>query len=443
MTTQAVRSIYNLDPYALLSPIPEILQWRHLATSMVAVPLLAKLGYKWHEGMEQTMFTPGSYLKDGRLVAQLDYQTQSNGHALPVLQLHSEDEYEMGFSQGYLMGKEVNKIFHLVLKPMMVLAGAATGDFFGSFYNQQIQKITIPERFQREIQGLVAGVHQCAQEQGFETDVTEELFLNAHKLTDIYKSILCQRIFGIPCFNSMGCSTAVVKKGNEIGVCRTLDWPSMGLMGQYTFIRRHSVKGMQVEMQTFPGIIGALTASNDRGLVAIINEVGTTSKAGVPYNLLTRDIIDHATSVKKAKAMIDDPSYVAASSHHLTLADRTHAINFQMHVLPDKKYLARELHFDNENQFLVVTNHAVDLNGNIIEGSFADSSSSERYASMSKCLTNELQSDHKLPTIMKQALLAVNVMETVCAATFSIPEQGKAQPLQYVHDNYFAATHLK
>ena len=88
---------------------------------------------------------------------------------------------------------------------MILLAQVGTGDFFGTFYKRQVEVITIPERFANEIRGLVAGVQCYAQESGIKTNLTEETVLNEHKLTDIYKSILCQKILGIPFFNSMDC----------------------------------------------------------------------------------------------------------------------------------------------------------------------------------------------------------------------------------------------
>lgn len=181
-------------------------------------------------------------------------------------------------------------------------------------------------------------------------------------------------------------------------------------------------------MQTFPGIIGALTASNDKGLVAIINEVGTVSKEGVPYNLLTREIIDSASSVVEAKAMIDHPDYQAASSHHLTVADKTQAINFQMHVLPGRKYIARQLHFERPNEFLVVTNHAFDDEDEMIDKSIADTSSKTRFASMTDSLQEELQSEGRIVDVMRKALLSVNVIDTVAAAIYTFSQNGGGLP---------------
>lgn len=443
MTSHSIQAVNNpFNSISWTAPLQSVTQWVHVPISMFAVPLLSLFGVQWLHGMEERVFEERQYFREGQLAAELHYEKQQDGHELPVLELYTEDEYEMGFSQGYLLGKEIDRLFHLVLKPMLLLASVATGDFSGSFYQRQIEEITIPLRFAREISGLVAGVHRYAEESCIETSITEDIVQNSHKLTDIYKSILCQRVFGIPFFNSMGCSTAVVKKGNAIGICRTLDWPSMGMMGEYTLLRRHTVKGMKVEMQTFPGIIGALTASNEKGLVAIINEVGIVSKAGVPYNLLTREIIDHAASVKEAKMMIDAPKYQAASSHHLTLADRRQAINFQMHVLPDQKYVARELHFENENEYLIVTNHALDDANQMIEDSFADSSSKKRFASMTNSLGTELEKEQDIREVMKKALQSVNVLDTVAAAMYTFPEEGKVVPEQYVHDNFFAAEHL-
>ena len=438
----STRTFINSVLNTIKAPIKACIRWKHIATSMIGVPVLELFGIHWKNGMRDRVFEEKSCFFEGRKIGQLKYEMQKNGYEVPVLELSSEDEYEMGYCQGYLLGKEIDRLFNLVLKPMIALAQVATGDFRGNFFRKQIEVITIPEEYRKEINGLVKGIHQYAKDYDVPIALTEELVLNAHKLTDIYKSILCQKIFGIAFFNSMGCSTAVVKKGVQTGVCRTLDWPSMGMMGKYTLLRRHTHCGMGVEMQTFPGIIGALTAFNEKGLVAIINEVGTVSKEGVPYNLLTRKIIDSAANVNEAKAMIDDPTYIAASSHHLTLADASHAINFQMHVLEDCKYVARELGYDEQNKYLVVTNHAFDHHGVMIDKSNADSSSLKRFSLMQKNLEIELSQEQDITSVMKKALKSVNVKDTVSAAVYTFSEQGQVLPQEYVCDDYFAAEHL-
>lgn len=418
-------------------------QWKHLPANMIGVPLLSLFGVQWRHGMEERLFEERKcFNEDEKLIGQVFYEKQKDGHTLPVLDLYSEDHYEQGFAQGYLLGKEIDDLFHRVLKPMIMLAQVATGDFSGSFYQRQVKKITIPESYAKEIQGLVEGVKTYAKERGLQTDLTEEMILNAHKVTDIYKSILCQKILGFSFFNSLGCSTAVVKKGNQIGVCRTLDWPSFGMMGMFTILRRHKVGETKIELQTFPGIIGALTAHNNHGLVAIINECGTISKEGIPYTLLTRQVVEQSKNVREAKSLIDHPRFQPASSHHLTLTDRREAINFQMLAVPGKKYLARSLQFEHENEYLVVTNHAVDENNQVMEHTLADSSSKKRFKAMQDCFATELKKEQPLTTVMQKGLLVVNTVDTVAAAIFTIQEDAKVIPEQYVHDNNFAALHL-
>ena len=415
------------------------INWKHVMTYMLAIPLLSALGIQWTSKINPKHFEERSCLLDNKLIGEVRHEQNT-----PILELFTEDPYEMGIAQGYLMGAQIQEAFEQVLSPMMSLCGTLTGDFSGNFYSQQSNKITIPESYRREIQGIVAGVHQWAKQRGLSSNLTEEQALNAHKLTDIYKAIGCQRILGISGFNAFGCSTAVVKKGDEIAVGRTLDWPSLGKMGEFAYVRRHKVKGKQIEMQTFAGIVGALTAHNQDGLVAIINENGTISKAGIPYAMLARQIIEESANVDQAEATMNKADYQPASSHHLTLADSNRAAIYQMVLEDDRKFIKRELDFNQKNTFVIVTNHTVTEQNEILENTICDPTSKARFKSMEKALTTELQANQPLDVVVKKSLEAVNTMDTVATAHFRLRNEGqkKVHVVKYTNNNYWAAKHL-
>ena len=403
---------------------------------MIAVPLLSVFGIQWNTSLNPHRFEDRSCSLNGRILGKVHHENMQ-----AVLELTTEDHYEMGLAQGYLFGEQIQEAFQHVLMPMMSLCGVLTGDFSGEFYSRQTQLITIPEPYYREIQGLVAGVRQWAKQRGVSMSLTEDQVLNAHKLTDIYKAIGCQRLFGIAGFNAFGCSTAVVKKGDELAVARTLDWPSMGKMGELAYIRRHKANGKQIEMQAFAGVIGAHTVFNQDGLVAIINENGTISRAGTPYAMLCRQVIEQCATIEQADAMLKSKDYHPASSHHLTLADNTSAAIYQMVLDDDRKFIKRELDFTKVNDFIVVTNHTFTDQNEILENTLCDPTSKARCKAMSETLASELQTDHSLTDIVQKALQAVNVMDTVATAHYNLTRHDgeKVRVVKYAHNNFWAA----
>lgn len=414
------------------------IKWRHLLSYMIAVPLLSLIGIQWTSSMSLNRFEERDCLLNGRSLGNLHYE-----NSLPVLEITTEDNYEMGLAQGYLLGKQIKEAFDEVLIPMVSLCGILTGDFSGNFYRRQAKLIKIPEPYQREIAGLVAGANEWAKQRGFSFNITEEQLLEANKLTDIYKAIGCQRILGIAGFNSFGCSTAVVKKDDQIAVCRTLDWPSLGKMGEFSYIKRYNANGNSIEMQTYTGIIGALTAFNDKGLIAIVNENGIVSQEGIPYAMLTRQIIEQNTNVDEAETMINEKDYLPSSSYHLTLADPNRAAIYQMVLENDRKYIKRELDVSQKDAFIAVTNHTVEKCNTILEGTICDPSSKDRYSKMTNILTSGLKNKNDLNQIVKNSLQSVNTLDTVATAQFILNlGQKKIKSTKYTNNNYWAAKQL-
>lgn len=418
-----------------------VYQWKHLPTSLIGVPLLSLFGIQWRHGMGEKQFEERKCFKDHQLIGEIYYEKQKNGDDIPVLELHSKDHYDKGFAHGYLLGKEIDDLFHRVLRPLISLVQVATGDFSGSFYQKQFDQITIPEQYAEELRGALAGVKAYAKDRGYETDLTEEDAHSAHKITDIYKAILCQRILGFSFINALGCSTAIIKQNDQIAACRTLDWESFDKMGGLTIVRRDQVGNTKTESMIFPGLIHALTSYNNHGLIVIINECGIVSQEGTPYGLLARQIIEKAKTVKEAQAMIDQANFQPASSHHLTIVDCKEGINFQM-LVSNKKYLARSLPFKQENECVVLTNHALDEEGQVMEGTIAHSSSKKRFQAMQATVNQGLKENQRLTDIMRQALCAVNTKDTIGAAIYTF-QGNQVIREQYAYDNHFAASHLK
>lgn len=409
-------------------------KWKHVLAYLFAVPLLKSFGIHWTSKIDPNRFEDRNCSFNNKLIGKVEHE-----QGMPVLELLTEDNYEMGLAQGYLLGEQIQEAFDQVMTPMMSLCGTLTGDFSGKFFSRQASQVKIPDAYRREIEGLVTGVHQWAKQKGVSSTLTVEHALNAHKLTDIYKAIGCQRLLGIRGFNAFGCSTAVVKKGDEVAVGRTLDWPSFGKMGELAFIRRHKVNGKQIEMQSFAGIIGAHTACNEDGLVAIINENGTVTKPGIPYAMLARQIIEQASNVSEAEEMMNKKEFEPASSHHLTLADTRQAAIYQIPLNNERKFIKRELDFGKEKDFIVVTNHTTNERNEILKDTICDGSSKARYNAMTETIAKELQTNRSIDDVVKKSLQSVNVLDTVATARFKLTHRERKPEVHYTNNNYWAA----
>lgn len=319
----------------------------------------------------------------------------------PILELTNNDPEKMGIAQGYILGESIEEVAFDVIGPLRFFSSLLCGDYSGKRLREGLKKVVIPEPFLKEIKGLAKGYKQFCQEKGRPFyDFTDDIIL-AHKLLDIYKSIGCRKIFGLPFYNNIGCTTIVQKKGDDMLVTRNLDWPSLDRAGRNMLEKRYfAPDGRKITVHTFPGVIHDLTAKSDRGLEVIINELGTTSVGGTPYGLIAREVIENCDSVASAEEYLK--THLPASSCHLTVVDRKTAANFQFHVDKVKPVIIRRL---KENEALVVANHALDENGKVISGSEASITSHMRF----RKATSAAKKGKSQARIAK----AANVMETV------------------------------
>ena len=199
-----------------------------------------------------------------------------------------------------------------------------------------------------------------------------------------------------------------------------------------------TASGKRIEVQTLPGIMHALTARNNHNLVAIINELGTRSVGKVPYGLVARDIIENASTVNEAVEMlsrkVNSVDEKPASSHTLTLVDPEQACMCHMYAKDDYSFVARRLTGDGS---LVVTNHAIDVDGRVIPDTEADDTTYARMRAAREAL------DAKASP--QECLKAVNVMDTVAVAIYNIQKTGPntAQTtVQYGHGGIYAGDTL-
>lgn len=409
-------------------------RWRHVLTYLFAVPLLHRLGVNVTK-MDHHVFQERECLFNGKVVGKVFYSTDKDlGRDIPVLDIDSsvKDRYEMGFIHGYLLADKIEELAVDVLRPMIGSSQILVGDYRGYQLKEGLKKVQIPEKYMQELRGIYDGLQKYAKERDKPLSITLEDLMLAHQFADIYKSIGCQRILGIQAFSAVGCSTVVEKKEDSTNVERTLDWPTFIKGGQHMIVMRYTAaNGTRMEIQTLPGIMHALTTKNQHNLIGIINELGMESVGGTPYGLVARDIMEQATTVEEAREMIvhkvvsdkDRP----ASSHTLTLADTKEASIFHFYVKKGQSFLERNI---SKPGTMIVTNHAIDGEGHDIPGTEADYSSHQRKEALTEALAAK--------ATPQACLKAVNVVDTVAVALYSLKNNGEVS-VKYGHGGNYAA----
>ncbi|MFN4173835.1 MAG: C45 family autoproteolytic acyltransferase/hydrolase [Parachlamydiaceae bacterium] len=368
-------------------------RYRHVFNYLILAPILDAAGLK---------ITGNSSLKEFE-------EREFKGHSLkyidgqPVLTLNTSDPEEMGEAQGYLLGDAIEKLIFDVLKPMIFTSSLLVGDFSGKQLKEGLEKVSIPDAYDKELKAMAKGYKKFCEEKGIAFyDFTNDLHV-AHKFADVYKAIGAQRLFGIRMFSAVGCTTVVQKINNSMFVSRTLDWPTFGKGGSQMLLRKHKIaSGEEVVTHTMPGVIHALTGK--RRLEVIINELGTASRSGTPYGLIARKVVEECNTLEEARKFLEKE--LPASSCHLTVVDHESksASNFQFHV-SDKPFIERSIEKHNP---LIVTNHAIDDNGAAISGTIADGSSHKRFKKVQDALK-----DAPLDKLNRVCSLAACVFDTV------------------------------
>jgi hypothetical protein len=411
-------------------------KWRHLFTYLIAAKIAAKFSrsltqYGKQSSTMQSKVCGRGGKKMGELINHLDHKK----HSLPILRLYTQNPYEMGYVQGYLLGDKIEDLTIRVIKPMILFFKILSQDWTGEALKVRPSQISIPEKYETEMQGLADGVKAHAKDHGYESHVTVEDIRTAHRLPDTYKAIGHHKLLGLFYPNTLGCSTAVIRKEGQMAIGRTLEWLGLELMGRCGILREHHIGSRKVMIQTFPGFIGALTSKNSDGLVVVINELSRELRKGVPYNLLARDLIENAANVEEAQKIIDGEDFVPASSHHVIMMDKEQARNLQFYAT-HAKYVRRDLP---EEGYLVVTNHAVDAEIQVIEGSQGDITSEERFELMTKAIEFARKGHGSVKHDIRKALAAINTYNTIASAIYSseIDDHG-----EHAFDSHYAASHL-
>lgn len=390
--------------------------WRHLFDQII----YERLAFSYTPTISY-IYEPRQ-IKDhnGNILVELRYQEH-----LPILCFNSSvtDPKERGRLEGLLLGEDILNICRLGIQPIMTYLEWEKGAKGQKHLQNCMKTLNIPLSIQHEFDGICAGFKEWITSHKKSTSLDTEKFIKTvHILSDAFKAV----------GTSFACSIiACYNEKNELMIGRNFDWPSMGYIGKRQLVRQYTVGDKRINMLTFPGYVGAITAWNSEGFVVIVNELGRISLGqGTPYCLITKRLIEECKSVEEAKKLIQEMQQESpcASSVSIMIADQKNASLVQFYPEDSQNYLIRDL---SPNQSFIVTNHYEDQEGRVIEKSICEPNSITRCFRMKKVYLEN--SSQPSINVIEAALKAAGVPATI--GTFTLDQ---AKNVKITFDNFNA-----
>ena len=192
-------------------------------------------------------------------------------------------------------------------------------------------RMSVPDAIREEMQGIAEGA-------GMEyADV-----LLANTVFDSKKAIMC---------------TTFAAKGPEVFFARNLDFLNLGVLHRHTAVFvMPADDGGRLAIVSFPGLVGALTGINSRGLACGVMECGGKghNPDGEPYAMTFRRVLESCATVKEAAALIEKAKATTANNLMIADAGGDAAV---MEIQPSGARLRRTL-----GRYVYATNHFLEEN---------------------------------------------------------------------------------
>lgn len=273
-----------------------------------------------HHDMKRHVYRPGQ-CEGGRLYYEGD---------VPILTLDSKDPFIAGKAHGYLCGDAISRLSKRFGIALHTLAKQPRAKQLPNTI--AATKKWIPEKFLHEMEGIVVGYNQWAQEQygwRFPNKLTLEDVILLHLIPDSihFQPWLFEQIppiDGEPQQLVFACSTLVDEDSKKGIVCaRNMDWPSFGLAGTLSLvIHRINEDNLHTVEVGLPSFVGTLTGMNSHGLCVAMNVcLGHTEEVrGPPASLFNRACLEKCGSLNDVDGFISEQSPLGP--YHLTVVDQ-------------------------------------------------------------------------------------------------------------------------
>ncbi|MEI8366601.1 MAG: hypothetical protein WCF65_09325 [Parachlamydiaceae bacterium] len=186
--------------------------------------------------MKSHAFHPEKLERNGELLGELYYDNH-----VPILKIHSEDAYDAGYTQGYLLKEALSDLRSSVEFCLFVLAREKRPSKIRKILGGIKDKI--PQRFILELQGLADGYN--AKKGYFEKAITFEDLLYLQLMPDKTYFKPSNIVVGAqveesdPLIQLQTAACTIIGLHDENGaplLARTMDWPSFGKAGTLSLI---------------------------------------------------------------------------------------------------------------------------------------------------------------------------------------------------------------
>lgn len=289
--------------------------------------------------MQIHAFRPEKLERNGKLLGELYYDNH-----VPILKIHSEDAYNAGYTQGYLLKEALSDLRSNVEFCLFTLAREKRASKIRNILDAIKDKI--PQKIILELQGLADGYN--ARKSYFDKAITLDDLLYLQLMPDktYFKpgkiKIGEQVVESQPLIQLQTAACTVIGLHDKDGtptLARTMDWPSFGKAGTLSLIvsRTNPTNGIRTAEVTVPGLIGTLTGVNSSGLTTSMNvtkyENGITTIEGIPAALYNRMVLEECESLGQVETFVG--THQPLGPYHLTVSDQAKAGTFSMYQQKD------------------------------------------------------------------------------------------------------------
>ncbi len=285
-----------------------------------------------HHDMKKHVYKP-SECEGGKLYYEGD---------VPILSLDSDDPFKVGKAHGYLCGDAIDRLTTRFARGMHTFDSYPKAAELTNIL--EIVRQSIPAPYLLEINGLVEGYNQWAQEQSwwrFPKKLTVDEVMLFHLIPDFCHLALREEAALLE-KQDAACSAIVDRDfQNRFVFARNMDWHSFGLAGTYSLIihrKRTSHDTLEVGL---PSFIGTLTGMNSQGLCLAMNTCygHTRQIKGMPAAFYNRSCLEQCRTVDDALKFIHNQSPLGP--YHLTVVDQNQAKSIHFYQSPENTQVIR------------------------------------------------------------------------------------------------------
>ena len=220
---------------------------------------------------------------------------------IPVVEI-SGPAYEAGLQYGVLLRPEIRSLYAEFDALMNQLTGGGIRRFFfRTSLDGKLQEMrfALPKGFEDEIRGIADGAGITFSDFFFFAMTPEMLF-------------------------DAGCTSMVVKKGDQIVHARNFDFPRpANVVWRYPAIVKIAIDGkVPYTSIGFAGLPGVYTGLNARGIAASVNTAAFTRNAQrnvIPVGLLVKEVLEESDSLNDVDSIMN---HTAASHYFIEVSSR-------------------------------------------------------------------------------------------------------------------------